>query len=383
MTAKKRIIHTVTNDLNFDQRMQRICTSLTRAGFDCLLVGREKRGSAPLGAQIFQQKRLYCFFERGPLFYTEFNIRLFIFLLVNKFDCVNTIDLDTMPAGCLIGPIKNKKRVFDAHEYFSEVPEVYNRKFVKKCWELIAKICIPYYHKCYTVGDYLAGIFTEIYGKKFEVIRNAPFKSEHIEPVTLSHRLNQLPIIFYQGALNKGRGLEGAILAMKQLDFAELWLAGEGDLSEKLRQLVAENGLENRVKFLGSVRPDELRALTKKAWLGLNLLEMNGLSYYYSLANKFFDYLQNGVPSLNMNFPEYQKINAAHEVGLLLENCEAEAIATAIILLKNDKSLYQKLVKNCGEAAKIYHWEKEGAVLIKLYNARNYTAGSPSGTECW
>lgn len=174
-------------------------------------------------------------------------------------------------------------------------------------------------------------------------------------------------LILYQGALNAGRGLESAILAMKSIDFAELWLAGEGDLSQILRKMVAENGLENRVKFLGFVRPVDLPALTKQAWVGINLLEKNGLSYYYSLANKFFDYIQNGVPSLNMAFPEYQKINEKHEVSLLLKDCTAESIAEALVLLKNNKNLYQKLVENSAEAAQIFNWENEEAVLIDLY----------------
>ncbi len=41
---KRRIFCTVTNDLNYDQRMIRICTSLVRAGYEVVLVGRESDG---------------------------------------------------------------------------------------------------------------------------------------------------------------------------------------------------------------------------------------------------------------------------------------------------------------------------------------------------
>ena len=155
-----------------------------------------------------------------------------------------------MPAGLLAGLIKNKKRVFDAHEYFSEVPEVYDRKLIKKLWELIAQTMIPHYHKCYTVGECLAGIFTKIHKKEFATIRNVPIRTNPV-PVTKTwvNTNAQSVIILYQGALNAGRGIESAILAMKQIDFAELWLAGQGDLSENLRKLAAENGLGSRVKL--------------------------------------------------------------------------------------------------------------------------------------
>ncbi|MBL4649782.1 MAG: glycosyltransferase, partial [Aureispira sp.] len=61
----KKIYFTVTNDLTYDQRMIRICTSLANVGYDVWLVGSKRPNSKPLNKQAFQQKRLNCFFERG------------------------------------------------------------------------------------------------------------------------------------------------------------------------------------------------------------------------------------------------------------------------------------------------------------------------------
>ena len=52
-----KIIFTVTNELNFDQRMQRICTSLQNAGHEVLLMGWKLKNAPPLTTQIFAQKR--------------------------------------------------------------------------------------------------------------------------------------------------------------------------------------------------------------------------------------------------------------------------------------------------------------------------------------
>ena len=81
--AVKKIVCTVTNDLNFDQRMIRICSSLQQGGYAVTLVGRVRENSQSLQQRIFQQKRLYCFFQKGKFFYAEYNIRLFFF----KIDC--------------------------------------------------------------------------------------------------------------------------------------------------------------------------------------------------------------------------------------------------------------------------------------------------------
>jgi len=126
------IIFTVTNDLTYDQRMQRICGTLAANGFTVTLVGRNLPLSIPLESAVYEQKRLFCFFKKGFPFYAEYNLRLFVFLLFAQYDAVCSIDLDTISAGCFATLIRRKKRVFDAHEYFTEVPELVPRPFVTK-----------------------------------------------------------------------------------------------------------------------------------------------------------------------------------------------------------------------------------------------------------
>ncbi len=92
----KRIIFTVTNDLSYDQRMQRICDTLASNGYQVLLVGRKRKDAIPLTKQAFDQRRIFCFWNKGPLFYVEYNIRLLLFLLTNRADIVCAIDLDTV-----------------------------------------------------------------------------------------------------------------------------------------------------------------------------------------------------------------------------------------------------------------------------------------------
>jgi len=356
------IIFTVTNDLSYDARMHRIGGTLAANGYAVTLVGRALPHSIPLGTRPFQQKRLRCFFRKGFPFYAEYNLRLFIFLLFARYDAVCSIDLDTLPAGCVATIIRGKKRVFDAHEYFTEVPEVVGRHFVKKIWGMVARVCLPFYLHAYTVGPALAKIFEEKYGLKFGVVRNVPTRIE-----TLSLKNETPKILFYMGALNEGRGIETMLKAMQSLDNVQLWLAGEGDLSEKLRRLAVELNVKKRVKFLGFVKPDDLKTLAGQAWLCLNLLENRGLSYYYSLANKFFLSVQVGVPVLTMNFPEYRALNEQHEVAVLLDELTPEAVANAVKKLLKDKNLYTRLQKNCLVAREEWNWEKEQGTLLRVW----------------
>ncbi|HHM21037.1 MAG TPA: glycosyltransferase [Bacteroidetes bacterium] len=360
----KRIICTVTNDLNFDQRMIRICCSLAGAGYEVLLVGRRLPHSSRLAKRPYKQKRFNLFFKKGKLFYVEYNIRLFAFLLFAKYDVVCSVDLDTLLPGFIISKIKRKKCVYDAHEYFTEVPELVERPIIKGIWEVIARWVVPRVKYACTVGECLANELEKKYGISFCVIRNVPLKKNFF----IKKIKNNNPfILIYQGVLNEGRGLEEVIAAMNQLDGVELWLVGEGDLSGKLRQLAAKQNTKNKIVFHGYVLPENLHALTMRAHLGLNILKNKGLNYYYSLANKTFDYMQAGIPSVCMNFPEYKNIQKKYGAIVLVKDSTPSAIAHTVDYLKTNIRAYNQLCTESKRAAQQLIWEKEEKKLIAFY----------------
>lgn len=360
---KNRIFFSVTNDLSYDQRMIRICDSLAAAGYAVCLIGRKQVNSAPLIQRKFQQVRLHCFFQKGMGFYAEYNIRLFFYLLFHRAAIYCAIDLDTILPNLIVSRIKRKQRVYDAHEYFTEVPEVVRRPRVKRIWEKIAKWSIPQFEHCYTVASDLGRIMTSLYGPNFGVIRNVPIPSQKVA----SPSADQAFTLLYQGVLNEARGLEVAIKAMKKLPSTQLWLAGEGDLSAKLRLLAQEEKVEDRVHFLGYLQPAALKEITLKANLGLNLLENKGLSYYYSLANKAFDYIQVGLPSIHMDFPAYRDLQDQYGVFLLLEELSVDTLVSSITSIQEDKVAYQQLQQNCLSARTLLNWEQEEKILLSFY----------------
>ena len=358
----KRIIFTVTNDLNNDRRMHKICGSLFHAGYEVVLVGRKLDSSKPIEAKDFSQKRLVCIFEKGKLFYLEYNLRLFWHLLFAKTDIICAIDLDTIVACTLAGKIRHKKLVYDAHEYFTEVPELMHRPAVQNIWKWVEKTFVPQMDLCYTVSGSLADLYNNEYHKKFFVIRNVPVLRDAIKKT----EPDQDKFILYQGALNKGRGLEFLIESMKQLPL-KLYIAGEGDLSDILRKLVSDSGLKDKVIFLGMLSPQQLEELTPKAFLGYNLLENLGASYYYSLSNKFFDYIHACVPGLSNPFPEYVSINNQYYTGIITHLSVAD-IVLSIEKAIRDEPYYNNMVKNCVKAREIFNWQAEEKKLIEIYN---------------
>ncbi len=357
----KHIVFTVTNDLSYDQRMQRICNSLSANGYYVLLVGRRSGTSRTLTKEIYQQKRLNIFFEKRFLFYAEYNIRLFFYLLFVKMDAVCAIDLDTILPCFFVSALRNKIRIYDAHELFTEMKEIITRPVVKKIWTSVEKFSVPKFKLGYTVSGLIAEELKKRYNVSYNVIRNLPMASNTI-PLPES----QGKIILYQGAVNEARGLESLVSAMQNVE-ASLHIYGDGNIYNKIEQLIREKKVQNKVTLKGKVTPVELRLITQQAFIGINLVQPFGLNQVYSLANKFFDYIQAGIPQLTMNFPEYKKINDVFEIALLINSINENEISSALNLLLNDAVLYNKLRENCFKARKELNWQKEEQKLILFY----------------
>ena len=61
--------------------MQRICGSLQANGYYVELIGVKRKMSVALSKQTFTQKRIAVLFEKSFLFYAEYNLKLFFYLL--------------------------------------------------------------------------------------------------------------------------------------------------------------------------------------------------------------------------------------------------------------------------------------------------------------
>ena len=358
----KKIYFTVTNDLTYDQRMNRICTSLAENGYEVTLVGRELGSSLPLLEKKYRQKRIHCWFTKTKWFYAEYNIRLFFFLLFKKMDAICAIDLDTILPCLTISRWKKIPRIYDAHELFTELKEVISRPSVQKAWMRIEKKAVPKFKCGYTVSDSIAEEFHRRYNVEYITIRNVPV----LEP--LRPTLPNEKFILYQGAVNEGRGLEYLVPAM-QLVKNNLVICGDGNFMQQLKKLISDYKLEEKVTLTGMLTPDKLSELSQKAFIGIAIPEKEGLNQYLALPNKMFDYIHAGLPQITVNYPEYQKINNQFEVAVLLDDISPEKIAEVINNLLMNDVLYKRLKENCLKAREVLNWQLEEKKLTQFYQS--------------
>jgi glycosyltransferase involved in cell wall biosynthesis len=370
----KKIFLTVTNDLTFDQRMNRICTTLASNGYDVTLVGRKLPGSLPLKEEAYKQKRIRCWFKKGKAFYGEYNFRLFWFLVFKKMDALCAIDLDTILPCLKVSQWKKIPRVYDAHELFTELKEVVTRPGVKKMWTRIERHCVPKFKYGYTVSDSIAEEFNRRYGVQYATIRNiTKLRTMGKEQLAIGNRATNPGeksdrVILYSGAVNEARAFEYLIPALKMID-ARLVVCGDGNFMPQLKQLIKEHGVENKVELKGMLTPDDLWIVSQQAYIGIAVAENEGLNQYWALPNKFFDYLHAGLPQVTMNYPEYQKLNKQHEVAVLIDSLEPAWIAAAINNLLVNDVMYSRLRENCLAARLEWNWQIEEKKLLAFYQS--------------
>ncbi|MBQ8959048.1 MAG: glycosyltransferase [Bacteroidales bacterium] len=372
LCAMKRAIVSVINDLVTDQRVNKSCLTLQKAGYEVLLVGRKQRKSPPMDKRPYASHRMKLLFEKGPMFYAEYNIRLFLFLLFHRANLLLSNDLDTILPTYFVSKLKGNKMVFDSHEYFTETPELVGRPRVQKVWKRIEGFVVPKLDEMITVCDSIADLFREKYGVKCQVIRNIPPRKAlppKGDKTALGLPTDKHLLILQGSGINIQRGAEELVQAMALLDDCFLMIIGGGDVLSVLKQMVEELKITDRVRFFPRMPYQQMMAYTQLAELGFCLDKDTNLNYRFSLPNKLFDFIQAGVPILASHLTEIEKIIRQYDIGTFIENHRPETIAGTIREALSDDERMVLWKQHLAVAAQDLCWENEEQKLLAFYSS--------------
>jgi glycosyltransferase involved in cell wall biosynthesis len=360
----------VSNDLEFDQRVAKVCGWLHEHGYEVTLIGRLLPGSTPF-SRPYRTVRFRLPFARGAGFYAFLNIRLFLFLLFHRTDVILANDLDTLPAGWLAARIRRRRIVYDSHEYFTEAEGLTGRPFQKKVWEAIERFLFPRVHDVSTVNASIAGIYSRRYHRQVRIIRNVP----PLDPIAEGKSRTELGlpedghILILQGAfIDPDRGGIELVEAMQELSGCLLLIIGSGRDMPAIASRIGALQLNDRIRLLPRLPFRELRQYTVHASIGFSLDKPVHLNYTYSLPNKLFDYIHAGVPVLVSDLPELRRIVDTYRVGCILPEITPRAISDAVTqMLRSDE--YPEWKRNTLKARESLNWQRESEVLRELFPA--------------
>lgn len=385
----KKILMIVQNDFVNDSRIIKEANALGQNGFEVNVLALHNDGLKEVEEfEFFLVKRIKLA-TRSKLGKNKFS-QVFKFwefkqkclkeaLKFNP-DFVHCHDVYTLPIGeKIIAKLGQEKikLIYDSHELWSQAsnnltmpkPLLYvqnsiEKKIIKKCDSII------------TVSPSIVKYLKKVYNlcESPILIRNIPFLYKDVEKEKLFHKQFKLDdtkrILIYQGVISKGRGIEKLIEAMKFVDEKIVFVVlGNGSMVENYKNFVKELNLQNRVYFHPAVSPDVLVKYTASADLGVSLIKNICLSYYYSLPNKMFEYIQAEIPVLCSNYPDMEEIVTDYRVGEVTNPDDSNNIAYAINKILSDNKMYKEYVDSCISAKKELNWQCESKKLIKLYQS--------------
>ncbi|MBR1799678.1 MAG: glycosyltransferase family 4 protein [Bacteroidales bacterium] len=377
------IVMAVSNDLLTDNRVLRHCTTLHNAGFDVSLIGREL-DNPNLPQVDFNVDRLHLRHRRGWRFYAELNIKLFRTMRRMRPTIVWANDTDTLPACYATARATGAHLVFDAHELFPEVPELQGRWLVKRVWQTIERMLMPHATQCLTVCQSIADYYRGKLGVEMTVVRNLPNMQSvpSTPPSTTAHgaQLHRWAewladrdwfSMLYQGAVNKGRGVEWAIEATAMMPRCRLMVVGSGDEWAQMKQLADSSTAANRIVFTGRMMPEDLQWLTAHADCGLIMLHDIGLSYHFALPNRIGDMVKAAVPMVVSNLPEMANVVEKYGIGAVMSSQNADGLTTAVCRVQKEWGKANLAIRRqrFAKARAEMDWQREQQGLIAVANA--------------
>lgn len=291
-------------------------------------------------------------------------------------DIISGHDWFCLLAGYIANLFKRRKAklVYDSHEF-----ELYRYApgrtgFQRNIIKLVEGFLIRRVDLALMVGDKIADGVQEIYSLKTRptVVRNIPpywhlepeksviIRRQFLEAMKLSP---QGFLLMYHGGIVQGRGIEYAIQALSFLpdDIGLVIMGYENSFGmiETLRVLAEEKNVAHHVYFHPAVPVTELKDYIGAVDVELVLQSAWCINIAYSLPNKFFESIQSCVPLICCDLPEMGKIVRQYDIGLLVKEDDEKSVAEAVLKLREDKALYERLKNNMQKAKEELCWEKE------------------------
>jgi len=367
---KTRVAFSVTNCVCFDQRVLKMAETVEKLNCEISIIGRRTGDYSDPEEIPYNTVRFNMIFRRGFIFYMFFNIRLLAYLLFHKYDLLVSNDLDTLLPNFIVSKLKRIPLVYDSHEYFTGVPEIQSKPFVKWVWMSIEKVIFPRLRNVITVSDPIAVLYKKLHNVEPLVVRNLSKNADEILPFPrkeIDVPENSLLVIIQGMGINIDKGAEELIETINLTEGVSLMVVGSGDIVPLLKQRVSELKIDHKVKFINGVPWETLMKYTKTADAGMCLEKNTNLNYRYSLPNKLFDYIAAGVPVIASDLPETHKILDENNCGIIINTVTPENISKALLTLKDNPSKLLELRENAVLASETLNWKLESEKVTKLY----------------
>lgn len=267
---------------------------------------------------------------------------------------------------------KEIKLVYDSHELTPDPFDSRSPKELRKNLKEKLMIMLKQVDHVITISHSIKSWFiSQNPTLPVEVIYNSPPLAKDFQPKSYSETSL---VACYEGNIDHKRGnkdkiMEISEISSKTVDFQFKIIGGTryGD------SFVLPPHLSDKINLTGWVDYYSIAEHMKNVdigWIDYEELDQS-LNRSYAMPNKFFSFLNNGVPIVVNRCHEMEAFIRTHRCGLVIDKKEATAkdYANALLYLYKNKPLLKQMSVNARKVMEdIYCWEKMEKRLKHVYD---------------
>lgn len=292
------------------------------------------------------------------------------------------IDVNTLPDFLIFAAFyarwKRAKLVLDMHEI---TPEFYTSKYkvAPDSWLIrflrwVETASMSYADHVITINQPIQDLLESrgLPPGKSTIIMNTAdeglFAASSRSPVAAASDASKPAfVMMYHGTLTKIYGLDIAIAGLHRahdrMPAAELWILGDGPERGALQQLAESFNLADRVKFIGSVLPQDVHHWLRQCDVGV-LATRQDVFLDYSFSNKLSEYIIMGKAVIAARLRTIRHYFSEDALAYFAPEDPA-ALAERMIQLYGDRSLRESLARNSAMQLRPIRWEVMRARYLK------------------
>lgn len=290
--------------------------------------------------------------------------------LPKKLDLINCHSLSVLPVGVLLRIFKKTKLIYDTHELETERAGL--KGFKQKIARALERICFRYVDSTIVVSNSINRWYRQTYNtQNVFTVRNVPDlrlvkKSKNRNVLKEKFRIRNNEILYiYQGLLSKGRGIDILLNVFSDPKIkSHIVFMGYGLYEDKVKKFSVRY---NNIHFQEAVPPDQIIEYSASADVGICLIEDIGLSYFFCLPNKVFEYNLAGIPVIVSDFPDLGEYIDSVNGGWKINPKEVNLKMLVSTMSLNETDQMKRKMNGIENRV---GWQFEEKELIKAYHQR-------------
>jgi glycosyltransferase involved in cell wall biosynthesis len=386
---KMKILMILESEFPPDVRVENEMLALTEAGHKVHLACSSRKNRPEyeeIGSSIVHRKAMSDFIYKSSVgclrfpFYFNF-WRRFVFALCKreKYDAIHIHDLPLSRIGVEVRRKYNARLIIDLHENWPALLKtaVHLQTIPGRLlssneqWVRYEKEMLPEADKVITIieeaRDRVAALGID--SEKICMVSNT-INLENLEVKSSGKDADYLTL-FYGGAINRHRGLQIVLEALKMCVLknlkVRLWIVGAGSYRNELEKISGVLDISSNVKFWGQKPFHEMLELLAQSDAAL-IPHLRTDNNDASSPNKLYQYMYLNKPVISSDCTSLKRIISETNTGFIYKNDSPEELFLLLEKLCTDRRLLEETDGNGRKAVlEKYNWNFDKKRLIKAY----------------